>query len=157
VELDPQSFWANYYKGACHLRLEHPVEALVAFSACVALDPQSAWCLSNRGMAFAQLGRFDAALADFDRALALAPDLSAGLVGRASARHKAGRHAEALADLRQAAALGVPPAGIEYQKAVVFLALADLPAAITSLRACLATDPGHHQAQELLTRLTAKR
>ena len=156
VELDPRAFWANYYKGACQLRLEHPVEALAAFSACVALAPQSAWCLSNRGLAFAELDRLDSARADFDRALALDPGLGAALVGRAAVHHRAGRHLDALADLRQAAALGVSPAKVEYQKAVVLMALTDLPAAIASLRACLAADPGHRPAQELLARLTAR-
>jgi tetratricopeptide (TPR) repeat protein len=151
---DPRSFWGNYYKGACCLRLEEPTEAVAAFSACVALSPDSPWCMYNRGLAYSQSGRPDRALADFDRALSLDPGLAVALLGRAAVHQKAGRHAAALADLARAADAGLPRPAIEYQKALVCLAAHDRAAAIASLCDCLAHDPGHVDARNLLARLS---
>ncbi|MDB5311800.1 MAG: serine/threonine protein kinase [Gemmataceae bacterium] len=155
LRLDPGSFWANYYKGTCRLRTAEPADALVAFSVCVALAPQSAWCFHNRGLAYAELGRLDDAQADFDRAFTLDPGLGAALLARASVHHRSGRYPDALADLRGAVRSGVPHGMVEYQKAVTLLAMNDRPAAVRSLRTCLAADPGHRSARELLARLSA--
>ena len=151
---DPRSFWGNYYKGACCLRLGEPTEAVSAFSACVALAPDSPWCVYNRGLAYAQADRLDPALADLDRALALDPQLAIAFLARAAVHQRAGRYPAAIADLKRAAESGVPRPAIEYQKALVSLAAKDTDAAIASLRDCLALDPGHADARDLLARLS---
>jgi tetratricopeptide (TPR) repeat protein len=154
---DPHPVWANYYLGVCRLRLGRPVEAAAAFSACAALAPEVGWCVANRGLAYLEAGRLDAALADFDRAIGLDPALPAAYLGRAAAHHRSGRHAEALADLRRAADAGAPAADVRYREAVVYAAQGDVPAAVAGVRACLAADPAHAGAKDLLARLTAGR
>lgn len=79
---DPQSLWANHYRGTCLLRLDRPVEAAAAFSACVALAPTAPWCRYNRGLAFLAAERVDAARADFDRVLELDPGFTLARKGR---------------------------------------------------------------------------
>lgn len=155
LELDPRSLWANYYKGVCRLRLGDPIEAVAAFNVCVALAPHSAWGFHNRGLAYTEAGHADRAVADFDRALALDPVLATAYLGRAAAHHRTGRYADALADLDRAARGGLPPAAVQYQRAVVLLAAKDRPAAIRSLRDCLRHEPGHQPARDLLARLNA--
>jgi tetratricopeptide (TPR) repeat protein len=78
----PNSLWANCYLGTCQLRLNKPVEAAAAFSACVALAPKAAWCLYNRGLAFLAADRNEAAKADFESALALDAHFLAAIKGR---------------------------------------------------------------------------
>jgi tetratricopeptide (TPR) repeat protein len=156
VELDPRSLWANYYRGAGRLRLGEPTEAVAAFSACVALAPDAAWCFYNRGLAYTEANHLDRAVADFDRALDLDPSLAAAYLGRAAAHHRAGRHSDALADLHRAADGGLPPADVQYQTAVVLLALKDRPAALASLRDCLRHDPHHQPARDLLAKMNAQ-
>jgi tetratricopeptide (TPR) repeat protein len=151
---DPRSFWGNYHKGACALRQGEATEAVAAFSACVALAPNSPWCVYNRGLAYTQVGRLDAAIADFDRALALDSGLAIAFLGRAQVHHRAERLAQALADLRRAADAGLPAPVVEYQKALVSLSAQDRDTAIASLRACLALDPGHKDARDLLARIS---
>lgn len=157
LEHDPGNFWANYYRGLGRLRAGDPAESLAAFSACLALAPRSAWCLHNQGLAYTALGRFEPAKADFDRAIALDRGFTAAYLGRAAVHHRAGRHAEALADLRLARKAGAPPPAVAYQRAVVLVASGDRPAAIDALRTCLAGDPDHAPARELLTKLAATR
>jgi tetratricopeptide (TPR) repeat protein len=157
LELDPGSFWASYYGGACRLQLGDATGALAAFSSCVSLAPGSAWCYLNRGLAFAELGQPDPARADFDRAIALDPGLGAAWLARATTHHRAGKYADALADLQRAAGCGVPASQIEYQKAVVLLGTNNRQAATASLRSCLADDPGHRLARELLDQLATRR
>jgi tetratricopeptide (TPR) repeat protein len=154
VALDPRSAWANYHAGTCRLRRGDPAGALAAFAACVTLAPDSGWCFYNRGLAHAELGRLGPARADLDRALELDPGLGAALVARAGVSHRAGRSADALADLRRASGLGVPAAAVEYQRAVVLLGSGERAGAVASLRACLAHDPAHRPARDLLSRLT---
>jgi len=151
---EPQSFWGNYYKGTCCLRLGESTEAVSAFAACVALAPDSPWCVYNRGLSYTQAGRLDAAVADFDRALALDSGLAIAFHGRATVHQRAGRFQEALTDLDRAANAGLPRPTVEYQKALVCLAAGDRPAAIANLRDCLAHDPGHTEARDLLARLS---
>ena len=151
---DPRSFWGNYYKGACCLRLEQPTEAVAAFSACVALAPDSPWCVYNRGLAYSLAGRLDQATADFDRALQLDPRLAVVHLGRAIVHQKAGRYPDALDELGRAADAGLPRSAVEYHKALVFLAFRQRDNAVSSLHECLAHDPGHAEARNLLAQLS---
>jgi tetratricopeptide (TPR) repeat protein len=153
VALEPQSVWAHYYRGACSLKRGEAAEAVAAFSVCVALAPESAWSAYNRGLAYARSGRTDRAGADFDRAIGLDPGLAVAYLGRAAVRRQAGLHADALADLGRAAEAGASRAEVEYQVALVRLAAKDRPAAVARLRDCLALDPSHAEARELLARL----
>jgi hypothetical protein len=72
LELDPQSVWANYFKGDCCLRANQPTEAVAAFSACVALSPGSAWCWHNRAVAFEHAGSEDRAVWAIEHAWCMA-------------------------------------------------------------------------------------
>ncbi|HVK13004.1 MAG TPA: serine/threonine-protein kinase [Gemmataceae bacterium] len=153
LALDPRSVWAHYARGLCHLRQARPTEAVAAFSACAALAPESAWCLYNRGLAYAAADRPNAAKADFDRATGLEPGLGAAYVGRSEVHAKAARYPEALDDLQRALDAGVTAADVEYRRAVIYVTTKELAKAGRSLRACLAADPRHGPAKELLAKL----
>jgi tetratricopeptide (TPR) repeat protein len=153
LKLDPRSPWANYHRGVCSMRLNEPVEAVAAFTTCLDAAPEVAWCWYNRGLSFADAGRPNQARADFDRALLLDPGLTQTLLARAVANARSGRLADGNADLRSAEERGTPPAEVEYARAAVHLAVGNRPAALKSLRSCLAADPAHSPAQTLLNRL----
>jgi hypothetical protein len=55
--------------------------------------------------------------------------------------------------LQRAADAGAATADVEYRRAGIYLAMKDPPAAVRSLRACLAADPAHRAAKELLAKL----
>lgn len=156
VALDPSNFWANYHLGACRLRAGDAVGALAAFSACAAQAHGHGWCLYNRGLAYAALGRFEEARTDYDRALALDPDLGVAYLARAAARARGGAPGDAEEDLRRATGAGVPTPVVEYQRAVILLAGNNRSAAIGALRACLASDPTHGPARDLLSCLDTR-
>ena len=77
VALQPQSLWAQFYRGQCALRGDRYAEALDAFGACVALAPKAA-CYYNRSLAYAGLGSRSNARRDLDRARELDPSLVGG-------------------------------------------------------------------------------
>jgi tetratricopeptide (TPR) repeat protein len=73
VDLQPQSFWPHFYRGASALRLGRYEDAVTAFTACAALAPDLATVYHNRALAQAALGQTDRARRDCERALHLAP------------------------------------------------------------------------------------
>lgn len=81
VDLDPQSFWPNFYQGICAYRLRRFEAALAAFSACVALAPNKAECFVSRALAFRALGRDDLAAHDLVTARRLDPSLRIEIPG----------------------------------------------------------------------------
>jgi eukaryotic-like serine/threonine-protein kinase len=78
VAMEPQSLWAQFYRGRCALLRNRYAEALDAFGACVALTPEAV-CYFNRSLAYAGLGASERARLDLERARQLDPDLVAAL------------------------------------------------------------------------------
>ena len=66
VALQPDSLWAQFYRGQCALLRNRFVEAVDAFGACVALAPVAV-CYYNRSLAYAGLGARERARRDFKR------------------------------------------------------------------------------------------
>jgi tetratricopeptide (TPR) repeat protein len=153
LDLQPQDFWPNFYRGICSYRLQRYGDAVDAFRVCIALAPGSAACFYNRALAFASLGQSDRALHDYDRALQLDPRLAAAALNRGILHHQARRFTEALADFRRALDLGADPAVVHYNSALVYLAQHDRIAAKASLRRALEHNREHRDARTLLDRL----
>jgi eukaryotic-like serine/threonine-protein kinase len=78
VAMQPQSLWAQFYRGRCALLRNRYAEALDAFGACAALAPEAV-CYYNRSLAYAGLGATQRAWLDLERARKLDPDLVAAL------------------------------------------------------------------------------
>ncbi|QEH32232.1 Serine/threonine-protein kinase Pkn1 [Aquisphaera giovannonii] len=76
VALQPQSLWAQFYRGRCALLRNRPAEAVDAFGACVALAPEAV-CYFNRSLAYAGLGVADRSRDDLARARAIDAGLTA--------------------------------------------------------------------------------
>jgi tetratricopeptide (TPR) repeat protein len=154
LEREPASLWANYFRGVCSLRLGETTDASTAFSVCVALSPRSAWSFYSRGVAYSESGRHERAFADFNQAIALDSGFTPAILGRAIVHSRAGRYTDALADLRLALAGGLNPSIVNYHTATVHFTAGDKAAAISALRECLAHNPAHREAREMLDRLT---
>jgi serine/threonine protein kinase/Tfp pilus assembly protein PilF len=151
---DPASLWANYFRGVCSLRLGETVDASTAFSVCVALSPRSAWSFYSRGVAYSESGHLERAFADFNQAIALDGGFTPAILGRAIVHSRAGRYPDALADLRLALAGGLNPSIVNYHTATVHFTAGDKASAISALRECLAHNPAHREARDMLDRLT---
>lgn len=65
---------ALFYQGNCHLRLEQPPLALIAYQHSLAQDSSNAACHNNLGVVYALEGQFNQAKACFQQALALRPE-----------------------------------------------------------------------------------
>lgn len=76
IDLDPRSFWPQYYRGLCAFRLGQFEAALAAFSACTVLAPEKPECFVHRAAAFQALGRHDLAARDLATARRLDPSLN---------------------------------------------------------------------------------
>ena len=76
VAMQPQSLWAQFYRGQCALLRHRHAEAVDAFGACVALAPEAV-CYYNRSLAYAGLGAEERARLDLERARELDPSLVA--------------------------------------------------------------------------------
>ncbi len=76
VALQPQSLWAQFYRGQCALLRNRHAEAVDAFGACVALAPEAV-CYYNRSLAYAGLGAKESARLDLERARELDSSLVA--------------------------------------------------------------------------------
>jgi tetratricopeptide (TPR) repeat protein len=154
LERDPASLWANYFRGVCSMRLGETADASTAFSVCVALSPRSAWSFYSRGVAYSEAGRLERAFTDFNQAIVLDRGFTPAILGRAIVHSRAGRYTDALADLRLALAGGLNPSIVNYHTATVHFTAGDKAAAISALRECLAHNPAHREAREMLDRLT---
>ncbi len=152
VELRPQDFWPWFGKGLCAQRRQRYEEAETAFSVCVALAPDSAACYYNRALALAAHGDA-AAEKDYDRALALDPHLASATLNRGVLKLQKGRLDEAETDLNLAVAEGADPAGVHYNRALVYQARHDSRAALDCLAQALRHNPNHKGALDLQARL----
>ncbi len=64
---------ALFYTGNCHFKLNHLVEASLAYEKAIALDNTNAACQNNLGVLFALQTKWDAAQLHFENALELKP------------------------------------------------------------------------------------
>jgi Flp pilus assembly protein TadD len=153
VDLRPQDFWANFFRGVCAYRRGQYPDAAHAFSIALALAPESAEVHHNRALAYVACGKNNQALRDYDRALELAPNLGAALLNRGVLHYQEGRRAQARTDLERALLHGADPAAAHYNLALVHLALREEVAAQRHLEQALKHDPAHAGARSLQTRL----
>jgi serine/threonine protein kinase/tetratricopeptide (TPR) repeat protein len=154
VDLEPRSFWPNFYQGICSYRLRRFEEALTAFRVCIALAPDPAECYFNRALTYEALGRDHQAVLDYNRALRSDGRLTGAALNRGILHYKAGCYPEAAADFDRALATtsGRELRGlIQYNRALVELARNHRAAALTALE--IATDCGHARARELYNRI----
>ncbi len=153
IQLEPNSFWPNFYLTLCAYRLADFETALRAACVCVALAPHSTECYYNRALCYQADGHFEQSFDDFTRALELDPSSSAATLHRGMLLIEMRRFPEALADLRNALDRGASPEAVYYQMAVVHLAEQDRAAALTCLDRALEHDPAHSPALSLRRRL----
>src|SRR5262249_45794515 len=156
LEIEPESFWPNFYVGVCAFRREKFAEAYAAFHACVALASKTPECYYNRALARTALGNEAEALADYSRALQLDPALAPAALNRGVLHCKNKNLAAAATDLRRALSLGADAAVAHYNLALVHLAHKDHSTALTNVRRALDHNPQHPEALELHKRLTEK-
>ncbi len=102
LDLEPLSFWPNFYRGLCAYRRQRYEQAINAFSVCVGLAPEPAKCFFNRALAYEALQRFESALQDYDRALKIDRDLAAAYLNRGLLHLRAKRYGQARADFHKA-------------------------------------------------------
>ncbi len=107
---DPKAFWAWYLLAIAYERLQDPISAEAAYTACLSLDPGFEEPWSNRGLARARRGDLAGAHDDLTRAIALRPYqalpyLNRGLVDRGRKRFES-----ALKDVTRSIDLGAPGA-----------------------------------------------
>jgi tetratricopeptide (TPR) repeat protein len=157
LDLQPQNFWPNFYRGTCAYRLGRYGDAVNAFRACLALAPDSAECFYNRALAQAALGRSEQALHDYSYALKLDPTLAAAALNRGILHYEGKRYNEALDDLKRARDNGADSATVDYNMALVYVARKDRSAALRSLRRVFEDDRQHKEARELYNRLIRER
>jgi tetratricopeptide (TPR) repeat protein len=153
IDLRPQDFWANFYRGVCAYRRQQYGEAVHSFGVCTALAPTSPECYYNRGLAQAAWGKKRRAMADYDRALTLAPDLVAAKLNRGVLNLEEGKLTQARTDLEQALGHGADPAMAHYNLALVHAALGDRAAARRHLEQVLRYNPTHAGARTLKEQL----
>jgi tetratricopeptide (TPR) repeat protein len=149
VRMQPQALWPNFYQGMCAYRLGHNEDAVAAFSVCIGAAPEAAGCFHNRALAWSAMGRADLTLKDYDQALHLDPTFGAAALNRGMLHCDARRYDEALADLQRALKLGVDPAVVHYDLALVNLARGNRAMALTHLGRALEHRPGHKEARKL--------
>jgi serine/threonine protein kinase/Flp pilus assembly protein TadD len=132
VRLQPQGLWPNFYHGLCCYRQGAYEEAVMAYSVCIGAAPRAA-CFYNRALALDALGRTELAQRDYDEALRLDPALGAAALNRGMVHYRRKEYAAAVTDLRRAAELGVDPAVVSFDLALVHLACRELSAGLDDL------------------------
>jgi eukaryotic-like serine/threonine-protein kinase len=153
VVLAPQSFWANFYHGVCSFRLGQAERAAVSFRVCIALEPASAPCYYNRGLAYQSLGRNQEAFSDYRQALAMDRTLAGAWLNCGVLSYQHQNLEQALDDFHRALECGADPASVHFNRALVFLARKDNPAACEALRQSLQQRPDFPGARDLLGQL----
>ncbi|MBI3412109.1 MAG: protein kinase [Planctomycetes bacterium] len=143
------AYWPNYYLGLCSHRQGQYTESTAAFSVCIGAAPDVAAAYFNRAQGYAALKIKDLALADYDRALRLDGNLAPAALNRGMLHYESKRFQEAEADLRRALDLGMNPAMVHFNLALVSLARANPVDAKKHLQQTLSREPGHKQAREL--------
>jgi serine/threonine protein kinase/Flp pilus assembly protein TadD len=157
VELRPQDFWANFYRGVCAYRRRRHADAVLSFSVAVALASEFPEAYYNRALAHTAAGHPGAAMRDYDRALTLAPALAQALLNRGILHYQQGRYTKAIADLEEALRQGADPAAAHYNLALVRLATGEREAARASVAKALMHTPEHAQARLLRERLKSEK
>jgi tetratricopeptide (TPR) repeat protein len=157
VNLEPQSFWPNFYLAICNYRNEDFDQALNGFSACVALAPRRAECYYNRALAHAAVGNLERAIQDDRRALELDATLATAALHRATLYCRLRQYDQAEGDLRLARSAGADPASVNYTEAVLHLARGDKSAALSCAKRALSHQPNHAEAHSLEQRLRGER
>lgn len=112
VTADPNSYWASFALGLCHLKQNRPLDAAYDFGGCTRIAPWLAWGHVNRGVALASAGRLAEARVSYDQAVAVDPQLVAARVNRALVCLELDDAASALIDLDAAIELGRQDAAI---------------------------------------------
>ena len=154
VDLQPRDFWPNFYQGLCACKLGRFEDAVTAFRVCISLAENPAECYFNRALAYEALGRTDRALLDYTRVLRCDQGLTGAALNRGILHYNARHYSEAIADLDRALATasgGGIRGAIHYNRALVNLARDRRPAAITDLKAAIAS--GHAQGRDVLSRI----
>ncbi|MFH1985454.1 MAG: tetratricopeptide repeat protein [Pseudomonadota bacterium] len=90
-------------RGAAHLKLSRPIDAIADFDRAISIGADNARAYHLRGLAREIQGNDTAAEADFDRAIALNPEYSAAYFSRASLLSKTGREEAAVEDIQMVA------------------------------------------------------
>jgi serine/threonine protein kinase/Flp pilus assembly protein TadD len=157
VNLRPQDFWANFYRGVCAYRRDRQADAVLSFSVAVALAPDFPEVYYNRALAHAAASQRDDALRDYDRSLTLAPTLAPALLNRGILHFQQRQYAKAVADLEEALRQGADPAAVHYNLALVRLATGQREAARASVARALLHAPEHAQARLLRERLRGEK
>jgi len=135
--LDPLSPVVINATGMLRLMMRQYDESAAAFRAALEVEPEYPWAHRGLGEIALLEGRYREALQALERVEM--PSLAAGLVGYAQA--KLGREGDARLAIRQLGQAGLP--SLDYQIAMVQLALGDADAAFDSLaRACAGRDIG---------------
>lgn len=143
------AYWPNFYLGLCSFRQTHYAESVAAFSVCIGAVPDVAAAYFNRAQGYAALNLKDLALADYDRALRLDGNLAPAALNRGMLQYESKRFQQAEADLRRALELGMNPATVHFDLALVALARTNRDAAKKHLRETLSREPAHKRAREL--------
>ena len=155
--LNPQDFWASFYRGHCAYRLQRYEDAVNAFSICLAIMPASAHCFYNRALARTALGDPEKALLDYDRSLQLDPNLGSAALNRGILHYNRKNYAAAIADLAPALEKGVDAATVHYNLALVYLAKGERTLAEASLRSALEQGGEPAEARALWNQLHRNR
>jgi tetratricopeptide (TPR) repeat protein len=103
IDKDDTFSLAFVSRGAAHLKLSRPIDAIADFNRAIAIEQNNARAYHLRGLAREMQGNDSAAVADFDRAIALNPEYSAAYFSRAGVHSKTGREDAAVEDLQMVA------------------------------------------------------
>ncbi|WP_184986563.1 tetratricopeptide repeat protein [Sphaerisporangium rubeum] len=125
IELNPTSDWAIASRGLTYRWMGRHEAALADFNRAIELDPNYAGAIAGRGETYRLMGRYEEALADLNKVIEFYPDLDWAITYRGRTYRQMGRHEEALADFNCAADLDPEYAEPHYERAVVYLLLAD--------------------------------
>lgn len=122
-------------------------EALASYGAALAIDPENADVLNRHGAALNRLGRSAEALASLERALALDPAHAEALGNRGNVLLKLNRPDQAIESYDAARRAAGDSARLLTNRAHALRRLDRPEEALADLRAAMALDPGHAEAQ----------
>jgi Tfp pilus assembly protein PilF len=109
LAVEPDMFWAHFYRGVSAYRQSAFSDAAASFQVCIALQPRHAPSFHNRALAAARLDNAEQALADYAKALELDPSLGMAALHRAQLHLHLRNFAAAQADLLLAQERGADP------------------------------------------------
>lgn len=109
LAVEPDMFWAHFYRGVSAYRQGAFTDAAASFQVCIALQPRHAPSVHNRALAAARLDNVEQALADYAKALELDPSLGMAALHRAQLHLHLRNFAAAQSDLLLAQERGADP------------------------------------------------